>query len=136
MASLRRQQAIDHYVEPTLFFKRRKDGRKRGQYQPDSGNVYQKLREEVICSLLERADKMHLTTVSRNLVSARALLERMSRETWTCTATAHEGGKGDGDRKPDPYLHFNINFDAVPTAYHVRCHQFERGGLLVFQVTF
>ena len=57
MASLRRQQAIDRYVEPTLFFKRRKDGRKRGQYQPDSGNVYQKLREEVICSLLERADK-------------------------------------------------------------------------------
>jgi len=66
------------------------------------------------------------------------LYERMSNEAWTCTATAHEGGIG-GGRGADPYLHFNIWFErhaGRPQHYHVRCHEFEQGGLYVFQVTF
>jgi hypothetical protein len=136
MASARRQSVVGNYVDPNLFFKPRKDGMRRDQFQPETGSVYQKLRPEVIYSLLNRAGKMHLTSVSRNVVSARSLLERMSNEEWTCTATAHEGGKGDASRRPDPYLHFNVNFQADPTAYHVRCHELQLGGLLVFQVTF
>ena len=135
MASNRRQSVLDNYVDPSLFFKPRKDGKRREQYQPESGNVYQKLRADVIYGLLDGAGKMHLTSVSRNVISARTLLERMSREPWTCTATAHEGGKGDANRRPDPYLHFNVNFHEEPCAYHVRCHELKIGGLLVFQVT-
>jgi hypothetical protein len=136
MASLRRQKVLDNYLDPTAFFPPRKDGSRNEQFQPETGNVYQKLREDVIYSLLERSDKMHTTSVSRNVVAARALLERMSGEAWTCTATAHEGGKGDGARKPDPYLHFNVKFKAAPNSYHVRCHELDQGGLLVFQVTY
>ena len=136
MGSIRRHKVLENYEDPHLFFKPRKDGRRREQFQPEAGNVYQKLREDVIYSLLERADKMHVTSVSRNVIQARALLERMSNERWTCTATAHEGGMGDAARRPDPYLHFNVNFESAPAAYHVRCHELEQGGLLVSQVTY
>ncbi len=136
MASIRRRKVLENYLDPTGFFPLRKDGRRNEQFQPEVGKIYQKLREDVIYSLLERADKMHLTSVSRNVISARALLERMSGEGWTCTASAHEGGKGDGVRRPDPYLHFNVNFKFAPCAYHVRCRELDKGGLLVFQVTY
>lgn len=135
MSSIRRQKVLEKYVEPNLFFKPRKDGKRREQFQPETGNVYQKLQQEIIYSLLDAAGKMHLSSISRNVVSARALLERMSDEPWTCTATAHEGGIGDGNRPPDRYVHFNVNFRTDPSAYHVRCHELVQGGLLVFQVT-
>jgi len=132
MASNRRFKVLENFLHPSAFF--RNEGRE--QFQPEDGRAYQKLRSDVIYSLLERSDKMHNAAGLPNAVSARQLLERMSDATWTCTATAHEGGIGDANRKADPYLHFNINFKAAPKAYHVRCHELRQGGLLVFQVTY
>ena len=137
MASDRRAKVLANFLEPSVFFndstrKQFPSAQHQGLLE---GSTYQKLRPDMIYILLNRSDKMHNAASLPNLVSARALLERMSVSTWTCTATAHEGGIGDAKRAPDPYLHFNINFKKRPTAYHVRCRELEKGGLLVFQVT-
>jgi len=133
MASQRRFKVLENYRDPDGFHPRRRD-----QFQPDAGNVYQKLRPSAICDLMERAGKSHNAAGLGNVVPPSQLYERMSNEAWTCTATAHEGGIG-GGRGADPYLHFNIWFErhaGRPQHYHVRCHEFEQGGLYVFQVTF
>ncbi len=133
MASIRRFAVLEHYRDPAGFHDNKLV---RSQFQPATGAAYQKLTPAVIFDLLEGADKMFNAIGKPNVIPARALLERMSQSDWTCTATAHERGKG---AKPDPYLHFNIWFkrDAgKPQAYHVRCHEREAGGLYVFQVTF
>jgi len=137
MASLRRQRVIENYLDPSVYFKARKDGRRREQFQPEKGNVYQKLRPDMVYALLDRSLKTPSSSWMPNVISARDLLERMSNTTWTCRATAHEGGIGDAKRRPDPYLHFTVELDSsAPSAFHVRCHELEGGGLLVFQVTF
>lgn len=136
MASIRRVKVIENYNDPQGFHDNRLVTE---QFQPATGRAYQKLRPEIICTLLERAGKNHNAALLANLVPARSLLERMSDEPWTCTATAHEGGRGDGGRAADPYLHFNIWFrrhQGRPQSYHVRCHEIAAGGLYVFQVTF
>lgn len=132
MGSSRRDKVLGKYLHPSDFFK--SDTRR--QFQDKEGTAYEKLQPETVYLLLERSDKMHNAANLPNLISARQLLERMSNMQWTCTATAHEGGFGDAKRKPDPYLHFNINFEKKPTAYHVRCRELPQGGLLVFQVAF
>lgn len=132
MASQRRIKVLENYLEPDAFSGR--VGQR--QFQPRDGAAYQKLRSDMIYVLLERSDKMHNAASMPNLISPRKLLERMSNEAWTCAATAHEGGIGDAQRAPDPYLHFNIKFRAKPHSYHVRCHELKQGGLLVFQVSY
>jgi hypothetical protein len=133
MASDRRFKVIENYRDPDGFHPRRDD-----QFQPREGRAYQKLRPWVICDLMERAGKSQNAAGMSNVIPPNRLYERMSNEPWTCTATAHEGGIG-GGRGADPYLHFNIWFkpnQGRPQHYHVRCHEFDRGGLYVFQVTF
>ena len=134
MASQRRFKVLQNYRDPAGFHPRRRD-----QFQPSQGNSYQKLRPAVIGDLFERAGKLHNAAGLQNVVSPSLLYERMSNEQWTCTATAHEGGTGGGNRGADPYLHFNIWFkqrSGQPQHYHVRCHEFDNGGVYVFQVTF
>ena len=123
MSSQRRFKVVENFV----------DG---GQFQPENGG-YVQLDPETIYDLLDSADKHHNATDAPNRISARALLERMSQESWECTATAHEGGRpGMRPRPNDPYLHFNIWFNrGHPRHYHVRCRELQQGGLLVFQVT-
>ena len=139
MASLRRFKVIDNYREPLGFRYTRKPVRRPGE--PEFEPRYQRLTPEVICDLLERSDKMWNGAALPNVIPARQLLERMSSVEWTCTATAHEGGREQprGGRANDPYLHFNIWFEKdgqQPQHYHVRCHEIAQGGLYVFQVTF
>jgi hypothetical protein len=138
VASDRRVKVLENFLEPSVFFNNetRKQFPSAKHLPLVKGPSYQKLRPDMIYTLLNRSDKMHNAANLPNLVSARTVLERMSGSTWTCTATAHEGGLGDAKRAPDPYLHFNINFRQQPTAYHVRCRELEKGGLLVFQVTY
>lgn len=133
MASTRRFKVIDNYRDPEGFHDNKLVTE---QFQPATGTAYEKLTPETICDLLSRSDKMFNALCDPKIIPARSLLERMSNSHWTCTATAHEKGKGD---RPDPYLHFNIWFQrdhGQPQAYHVRCHEIKRGGLYVFQVTF
>jgi hypothetical protein len=133
MASQRRFKVLENYREPAGFHPRRRD-----QFQPPSGAVYQKLRPDVIFDLLDRSISNRNPAQKPNVLPPRRLLERMSDEPWTCTATAHEGGMG-GGRGADPYLHFNIWFERAggqAQHYHVRCHERDQGGLYVFQVTF
>ncbi|RZF31738.1 hypothetical protein EVC45_01355 [Paraburkholderia sp. UYCP14C] len=138
MASERRNKVLEQYLEPSVFFndESRKQFPSAKHLPLEGGPSYQKLRPDMIYSLLSRSDKMHNAANLPNIVSAHALLERMSGSTWTCTATAHEGGLGNATRKPDPYIHFNVNFKRAPKTYHVRCRELEKGGLLVFQVTY
>jgi hypothetical protein len=84
MASQRRFKVLANYRDPDGFHPRRRD-----QFQPGEGNVYQKLHPSTICELMERADKSHNAAGLRNIVPPRHLYERMSNELWTCTATAH-----------------------------------------------
>ncbi|MBL8350415.1 MAG: hypothetical protein JNL87_08855 [Burkholderiaceae bacterium] len=131
MASLRRFAVLSHFVEIHIF----------DEWHPDSASrrprpfqdEFQQLTPEVIYDLLDSADKMHNAAGLSNIVSARSLLERMSREQWTCRGSAHEGGRE--GRRQDPYLHFDVNFHRPPKACHVRCRELKTGGLLVFQVT-
>lgn len=136
MGSIRHFNVVDNYRDPAGFHDNRLVTR---QFQPATGVVYQRLSPEVICTLLHQAGKHHNATGRANVLPARQLLERMSREEWTCTAGLHEGGRGDGARHADPYLHFNVWFrrnQGQPQSYHVRCHENEGGGVHVFQVTF
>ena len=84
MASQRRFKVLQNYRDPDGFHPRRRD-----QYQPDVGNVYQKLDPHTICQLMERSAKSHNAAGLPNIVPTRQLYERMSNEAWTCTATAH-----------------------------------------------
>ena len=125
MASQRRAAILENYLTT-------------GQNPPAAERRYSKLSPEGVYALLDSAGKMHVNGATRNTVSARALLELMSEGHWQCRATAHEGGHPN-DQAADPYLHFNIWFERAqgrPQHYHVRCHERQRGGSYVFQVTF
>jgi hypothetical protein len=78
---------------------------------------------------------MHVNAATRNVISARTLLERMSHGPWQCRATAHEGGHP-SNPNADPYLHFNVRLVREKRTYHVRCHEHRLGGVVVFQVTY
>ena len=105
------------------------------QNPPAPDRRYAKLSPEGVYALLISAGKMHVNGATRNVISARALLEKMSRGPWQCRATAHEGGHPNNPA-PDPYLHFNIRILDEDRTYHVRCHEHALGGVVVFQVTF
>jgi hypothetical protein len=122
MASQRRAKVLANY-QPT------------GQNPPVAERRYAKLNAEGVYSLLESAGKMHVHRASGFVISARALLERMSEGAWQCRATAHEGGHPN-DPHADPYLHFNIRIVAEKRTYHVRCHENGLGQVVVFQVTY
>lgn len=122
MASDRRAKVLGNY-EPT------------GQNPPARDRKYARMSPEGIYSMLDSAGKMHVNGATNNTISARALLEIMSRGPWQCRATAHEGGHPN-DPAPDPYLHFNIHIVKERRTYHVRCHEHTLGGVVVYQVTF
>jgi len=122
MASQRRAKVLENY-ESTV------------QNPPARDRRYAKLSPESVYTLLESAGKMHVNGATRNTISARTLLERMSEERWQIRATAHEGGHPN-DPASDPYLHFNIRIVRERRTYHVRCHEHALGGVVVFQVTF
>ena len=106
-----------------------------GQNPPAEDRRYAKLSPEGVFSLLDSAGKMHVNNATRNTISARALIEKMSEGRWQCRATAHEGGHPN-DPNSDLYLHFNIRIVKEERTYHVRCHEHSLGGVNVFQVTF
>jgi hypothetical protein len=122
VASLRKAAVMANYDETR-------------QNPPSAERAYAKLSPEGIYSLLDSAGKMHLHAASRNVISARSLLEKMSQGRWQCRATAHEGGHPK-DPRADPYLHFNIKIVAENRSYHVRCHENGLGQVVVFQVTY
>jgi hypothetical protein len=122
MASHRRAAVIANYDETR-------------QNPPAAERIYAKLGPDDIYTLLDSAGKMHVHGASRNVVSARSLLEKMSKEKWQCRATAHEGGHPN-DSNADPYLHFNIRILSEGRSYHVRCHENGLKQVVVFQVTY
>ncbi len=122
MASQRRAKVLQNYIST-------------GQNPPARDRRYARLSPEGVYTLLDSAGKIHVNGATRNTISARALLERMSEGPWQCRATAHEGGHPN-DTAPDPYLHFNIRIVRERRTYHVRCHEHAMGGIVVFQVTF
>lgn len=105
------------------------------QNPPSTDRRYAKLAPEDVYTLLDSAGKMHIHGASKNVISARTLLEKMSKGPWQCRATAHEGGHPN-DPGADPYLHFNVRIVKEARTYHVRCHENGIGQVVVFQVTF
>ena len=77
--------------------------------------TYQKISPEMVYDLLENVTNNHNNTK----INAKQLLEHMSKYKWSISGTAHEGGLGNAQRKPDPVLHITLRLKMGE--YHLRC---------------
>ena len=78
--------------------------------------TYQKMSPEMVYDLLENVTNNH----NNAKIKAKQLLKHMSEYEWFISGTAHEGGLGDAQRKPDPVLHITLSVDRIGGC-HLRC---------------